>query len=82
LQGPPAVALELIESLGVGATAVYEAGPTGFGLARDAAARGLDVRVVSPGQIPRRPSDRIKTDRRVACARELATFLWEAATLA
>ena len=66
LQGPPTVALELMESLGVGATAVYEAGPTGFGLARAAAARGLDVRVVSPGQIPRRPSDRIKTDRRDA----------------
>jgi transposase len=34
--------------------AVYEAGPTGFGLARAAAARGLDLRVVAPGSIPRR----------------------------
>jgi transposase len=66
LQGPPEVALELLSSLGPGATAVYEAGPTGFGLARVAAVRGLDLRVVSPGQLPRNPSDRVKTDRRDA----------------
>src|SRR4051794_34644848 len=46
--------------------AVYEAGPTGFGLARAAAARGLDLRVVAPGSIPRAPGDRVKTDRRDA----------------
>src|SRR5207244_2884958 len=51
VQGPPEVALELLSSLGPGATAVYEAGPTGFGLARVAAERGLDRRVVSPGQL-------------------------------
>ena len=66
VQGPPEVALELLSSLGPGATAVYEAGPTGFGLARVAAERGLDLRVVSPGQLPRSPSDRVKTDRRDA----------------
>ena len=46
--------------------AVYEAGPTGFGLARAATARGLDVRVIAPGSIPRSPGDRVKTDRRDA----------------
>ena len=46
--------------------AVYEAGPTGFGLARAAAAGGVDLRVVAPGSIPRSPGDRIKTDRRDA----------------
>jgi transposase len=46
--------------------AVYEAGPTRFGLARTARQRGLDVRVAAPGSIPKRPSDRIKTDRRDA----------------
>jgi transposase len=45
---------------------VYEAGPTGFALARAAAERGLDVRVCAPGLIPRRPTDRIKTDARDA----------------
>src|SRR3954453_15739907 len=46
--------------------AVYEAGPTGFGLARLARAEGLEVMVCSPGAIPRQPGDRIKTDTRDA----------------
>jgi transposase len=54
--------------------AVYEAGPTGFGLARTARERGLDVRVIAPGSIPRGSGDRVKTDRRdaVRLARLLA----------
>jgi transposase len=63
--GPPAKALEFLESLGPGVRAVYEAGPTGFGLARDARKRGIDLSVCSPGSIARR-NDRIKTDRRDA----------------
>ena len=46
--------------------AVYEAGPTGYGLARRAAERGLDVVVCSPGHIRKHPGDRVKTDRRDA----------------
>jgi transposase len=46
--------------------AVYEAGPTGFGLARRGRERGLDVRVVAPGSIPKGSGDRVKTDRRDA----------------
>jgi len=46
--------------------AVYEAGPTGFTLARVARKRGFDVRVVAPGSIPKAPGDRVKTDRRDA----------------
>src|SRR4051794_14752103 len=46
--------------------AVYEAGPTGVGLARAAAARGLDLRVGAPGAVPRAPGGRGKTDRRDA----------------
>ena len=46
--------------------AVYEAGPTGYGLARRAAERGLDVIVCSPGHIRKHPGDRVKTDRRDA----------------
>jgi len=46
--------------------AVYEAGPTGFGLARAAGERGIEVRVVAPGSIPKGPGDRVKTDRRDA----------------
>jgi transposase len=46
--------------------AVYEAGPTGFGLARAAAAAGVETIVVAPGKTPRAPSDKIKTDQRDA----------------
>jgi len=33
----------------------YEAGPTGFGLARELAARGVECVVAAPGKIERRP---------------------------
>src|SRR5438034_4127467 len=46
--------------------AVYEAGPTGFGLARVAREHGIDVRVAAPGSIPKGAGDRVKTDRRDA----------------
>ena len=46
--------------------AVYEAGPTGYGLARRARELGLDVRVCAPGHIARKPGDRVKTDKRDA----------------
>ena len=44
----------------------YEAGPTGFVLARELEAVGVDCVVCAPGLIPRGPSDRVKTDRRDA----------------
>jgi transposase len=46
--------------------AVYEAGPTGFGLARAAAAAGVEMMLVAPGKTPRAASDRVKTDQRDA----------------
>jgi transposase len=55
-----------LEGLGPRTLAVYEAGPTGFGLARAAGERGIEVRVVAPGSIPRGSGDRVKTDRRDA----------------
>ena len=63
---PEAAVLPYLEHLGGGVLAVYEAGPTGFGLAREANRRGLDVRVVAPGSIPKGAGDRVKTDRRDA----------------
>jgi transposase len=67
LRGAPAAVVPVfLEGLGRPLRAVYEAGPTGFGLARAAAERGLDLRVVAPGSIPRAPGDRVKTDRRDA----------------
>jgi transposase len=46
--------------------ASYEAGPTGFALARRLGAVGVDCLVCAPGLIPRGPSDRVKTDQRDA----------------
>src|SRR5438445_2310576 len=43
-----------------------EAGPTGFGLQRYLAERGIDCQVVAPGLVPQRPGDRVKTDSRDA----------------
>ena len=46
--------------------ATYEAGPTGFVLARRLEAAGIDCVVCAPGLIPRGATDRVKTDRRDA----------------
>ena len=50
LEGPVAVA--------------YEAGPTGFGLARFLAGRSVRCVVAAPSKITRAPGDRVKTDAR------------------
>ena len=44
----------------------YEAGPTGFGLARALQAAGVGCVVAAPGKIERPAQDRVKTDRRDA----------------
>lgn len=46
--------------------AAYEAGPTGYALHRQLMALGVECVVVAPSLIPRRPGDRVKTDRRDA----------------
>jgi transposase len=46
--------------------AAYEAGPTGYGLARELAKRGVECVVAAPSKIPRASGDRVKTDRRDA----------------
>jgi len=44
----------------------YEAGPTGYGLFRDIRALGHDCIVVAPSLIPKKPGERVKTNRRDA----------------
>lgn len=44
----------------------YEAGPCGYSLQRELAAAEVDCIVVAPSLIPRKPGQRIKTDRRDA----------------
>lgn len=60
-----------LKQLGVGKVC-YEAGPTGFGLARHLQAAGIHCDVIAPGLVPWRSSDRIKTDKRDA--RKLAVM--------
>ncbi len=47
-------------------TFCYEAGPTGYGLYRLIGEFGHECRVVAPSLIPRKPGDRVKTNRRDA----------------
>jgi transposase len=51
----------------------YEAGPCGYTLQRDLTRQGFDCRVVAPSLIPKKPGDKVKTDRRDAV--ELARLL-------
>jgi transposase len=44
----------------------YEAGPCGYVLYRYLTGKGFDCRVVAPSLIPKRPGDKVKTDRRDA----------------
>ena len=44
----------------------YEAGPCGYELYRWVKERGHDCDVVAPSKIPKKPGDRVKTDRRDA----------------
>lgn len=47
-------------------TFCYEAGPTGYGLFRQIKSLGHECIVVAPSLIPKRPGDKVKTNRRDA----------------
>ena len=53
----------------------YEAGPCGYALQRWIREAGADCVVVAPSLIPRKPGDRIKTDRRDARCRGICSRL-------
>ena len=74
LAGPPEAAVALLGELEGSVVAVYEAGPTGYGLVRAAEREGICVRVCAPGLVARKPAERRKTDVRDAehLARQLA----------
>jgi transposase len=63
--GPPRSVANYREGLPGPVLATYEAGPVGYGLARETTPE-VEVRVCAPGSIPRKPGDRVKTDRRDA----------------
>src|SRR5277367_593877 len=65
----PAAVKALATKLSRGGSALrfcYEAGPCGYGVQRQLTLAGHECVVVAPSLIPRKPGDRIKTDRRDA----------------
>jgi transposase len=66
LSGSAAEVVEFVAGLPGPVRVTYEAGPTGFALARRLEAAGVSCVVCAPGLIPRGPADRVKTDRRDA----------------
>lgn len=66
LGGQSAAVVELCRALPGPVRATYEAGPTGYGLARGLASAEVECLVAAPGKIPRGATDRVKTDRRDA----------------
>ncbi len=64
----PAQVRRLVRRLPAGCDvrACYEAGSCGYGLHRQLTALGVHCDVIAPALIPRRPGERIKTDRRDA----------------
>jgi transposase len=64
--GRPHELLPWLRGVARPARMVYEAGPTGYGLARRALAEGIELGVCAPGRTERPPADRVKTDKRDA----------------
>ena len=60
----------------------YEAGPTGYGLARELAKRGIACVVAAPSKIPCASGDRVKTDRWVLARPDGPGALWALACAA
>jgi transposase len=67
------LAAKLEKRHGRGLHFCYEAGPTGYGLHRQLTELGYRCTVVAPSLIPRKPGDRVKTNRRDA--QQLARLL-------
>jgi transposase len=62
----PAETVEWLRRFPAPVRVAYEAGPTGYGLARACAGAGIACTVAAPSKIPRASGDRVKTDRRDA----------------
>ena len=62
----PQVVIDWVHSLPAPSAVTYEAGPTGFGLARALQAAGIRCELAAPSRLVRPAGDRIKTDARDA----------------
>ena len=65
--------LRHLQSKGQQLVFVYEAGPCGYWLSRYLTKKGFVCWVVAPSWMPKKPGDRVKTDRRDA--RQLARLM-------
>jgi transposase len=69
IENTPAATAKLVRKLSAKykrLTFCYEAGPTGYGLHRQIKDFGFECVVVAPSLIPKRPGDKVKTNRRDA----------------
>jgi transposase len=69
IENTPAATAKLVRKLAAKykrLTFCYEAGPTGYGLHRQIKGLGFECTVVAPSLIPKRPGDKVKTNRRDA----------------
>src|SRR5215211_2826099 len=66
LPGETVKVVEFLSGLPGPTRAAYEAGPTGYGLARALHAAGVGCTVAAPGKIERPAQDKVKTDQRDA----------------
>ena len=66
LTGETVKVVEFLAGLPGPTRVAYEAGPTGYGLARALDAAGIGCVVAAPGKIERPAQDKIKTDQRDA----------------
>ena len=66
LAGVTSAVVEFCAALPGPTRVAYEAGPTGYGLARALHANGIGCVVAAPGKIERPAQDRVKTDQRDA----------------
>ena len=66
MKGENAKATAFCAGLPRGVRVAYEAGPTGYVLARELAKRGVECVVAAPSKIPRATGDKVKNDRRDA----------------
>src|SRR5919108_5895438 len=69
IENTPAATAKLVRKLSAKyerLTFCYEAGPTGYGLHRQIKDLGFECVVAAPSLIPKRPGDKVKTNRRDA----------------
>lgn len=60
----PVAVLAWIQTLAGPVQAVYEAGPTGYGLSRFLTGHGIDCLIAAPSKLMRAPGDHVKNDKR------------------